>query len=725
MLKARQAGLAVLLAFVGLLWATPGMAQGQGKDDPASLWADFNHYVRIARPDLAQAVGSKLLGSVDDQKLLDIVEASDYRDYDRTLTRAENTATLSEIAGKFRNRIQAARIQRSREPQRIMADIRRLAEGSRAQLNATERLKAAGQFAAPALLATLLNEGEAKLHPFVLAAMVAVGRPLVYPLAEALPDLEPVPQGQIAQVLAEIGYPRAIPYVKLVLDRPTLDANTRSICQAAFDTLAQNARVPRDVSADELFLTLGQNHYRAATTGELLPGLDPADKSGVVWQYNRQTGLVSIAVPTAIFGDVLAMRAASRALGINASMSPALSLWLAANLRRENRLPAGAADLSYPKTMMPPKFYIESAGPLRQHDVLNRALDDADAALALDAIAALAATAGTDALVNREGTVQPLLRALSYPDRRVRFAAAFAMTNARPSAAFPGSHRVVPVLAEALRQSENRYALVIGRNRESANSLGATVRELGFQAIAGTALSEVRGDVNAGPGVDLIVTDLPIDAIADLYHTTGEDYKLAAVPLLAVISAGDQIEFNRRYEGHDRLRSTLASTDPKALSDAVKQAASAYAGDPIGADEALVYATSALALLRSVAVGSAAVFQIADAEPALVQALGDARESIVTQAADVLALIPSPDAQRQIADAALDMARPENVRIALLGSLAESAKNFGSHLIPAQSDRLLTLVKESSGDLAIASARAHGALTMPTGNVVELLLKNR
>ena len=70
----------VVTVLVCLLVNTPGWAQEQ---NAAQWWTDFNHYVLIARPDLAQAAGQNLLDKVDAQQLLDAVEASDYADTSR------------------------------------------------------------------------------------------------------------------------------------------------------------------------------------------------------------------------------------------------------------------------------------------------------------------------------------------------------------------------------------------------------------------------------------------------------------------------------------------------------------------------------------------------------------------------------------------------------------------------------------------------------------------
>ncbi len=713
-------GASVAAAGVLMLWA--GAVTAQEQDSPQSLWSDFNHYVRIARPDLASAAGGALLAAVDDEQLLDVVEASDYKDYQRTLTRAARIDTLKDIAAEFEQRIQAARIARAKDPKRIMRDIQLLAEGARANLNATERLRSAGQWSAPALLRTLEDETQKRLHPYVLAAMVAVGRPLVYPLSVALPRLEPVPQGQISQVLAEIGYPRALPYIRQALEDEKTDPDAKEKAAAAYAHLAQTAGAPASANASELFLTLGENHYAAATRGDALPGFDPAGKEGIVWEYIKGTGLVPIAVPSGIFGDVLTMRTARQAMLLDPQEDRALSLWLMGNVRRENRLGDGT-DLSYPDGLLEPMFYLKMAGPLRQHDVLDQALNDRDTVLALDVIEALAATAGTDALINRGGTVQPLLRAIAYPDRRVRFAAAFTLINARPETAFVGSEGVVPVLAEALRQTEARHAVVIAADQDSANQNVALLKELGYEPIGGTALADVSEAITGKPGVDLLLLDMPLERAQELLHQRVSDYKLSAVPVIVLSSAVDLPALHQLFQDRDGHHAVADTDSAAALRSVVEKAGAAFAGDPIEADEAHDYASTAVRLLREIALGSSHVYNVFDAVPALIASIDDKREDIIVGSAQVLSMVQAPDGQRTIADAALDQTRPEALRISLLDALADSANHIGNQLNEPQLDRLLALVMESEDDLALAAARAHGALTLPTANVVQLLTR--
>ncbi len=712
-------GLSCSLGLAGIMAGTAS-AQDQ---DPASHWADFNHYVRVARPDLAEAAGIALLKQVDTDQLLNIVESSEYKDYEHTLQRAIQIDTLQHTAQELTKQIQSARIKRSREPARILADIKKLAEGMRAKVNATHRLRAAGQYASPYLLESLLDEDQQKYHSVVLAAMVAVGRPMVYPLSVSLPHLEPVPLGQVVQVLAEIGYPQALPYLKQVLENSRINPTTRSVVQSAYDRLINNTTAGTYATAAQLFLELGWRQYLAKDHGTILSGFDRETDTGLIWEYDREAGLVPIPVPGVIYGDALAMRSAQQALRLSPQMDSALSLWLMANLRRENRLPKGSKDRSYPASMHPPSFYMEMAGPLRQHDVLDRALNDNDADLSLDAIAALASTAGTEALINREGTVQPLLRALAYPDRRVRFNAAFAMTNARPRFSFPGSDLVVPVLAEAVRQSTSRHAVIIGSDRDSLNKLMATARELEYKPIGGLSIDDVMTQVNTSPSVDLIMIEHNAGRVEALYGQASADYRIAAVPILAMVTPLDRMNLSRQLSDHRRLFMIEKTADPQALRLAIEQASQANAGQSLSPEESSRLASTALRLLRGIAASHSHVYNVSDAQPTLIQALSDTRQDIAVQAAGVLSLIDNLQAQRAIADAAMDTSRPNSLRVSVLEHLSESARFYGNYLSDIQLAKLLDLVKTSRGELVKAAAQAHGALTLPTSDVVQLIVE--
>ncbi|MBL4701021.1 MAG: hypothetical protein JKX85_07170 [Phycisphaeraceae bacterium] len=686
------------------------------------LWEDFNHYVLIARPDLAEDLGKKLLKANSD-RLIDAVEVSTYTDFEKTLFRAQKIQGLKKVSSNLEAKLQKALVKRSRDPKRIKADIIKLGQGTRAQINAVARLRAAGQFAVPQLLSTLRDESKQALHPHVMAAMVGIGRPAVYPLAVALKSLEPIQQGQITRVLSEIGYPRSLPYIREVIENTKSDAQTRKVAQAAYAHLASQAGITEGVNASELFMTLAQNHYDSAVNREIMPGYEPSDKTGIIWTFDRRAGLLPIAVPGPVFGYILAMRTSQRSLVLNSHLSPALSLWLMANLSRENHMPAKAVDKSYPKDWHPADYYLKVAGPLRQHDVLFRALQDRDYVLALDAIRGLRLTAGTEALVNRQGIIQPLITALSYPDRRVRFNAALTMANARPDQPYNGSFRVIPVLCEAVRQSDTKFAVVLSPNLDRANQIAGILRDfLKFEVAAGQTIEDVTDAISSGPGVDLILTSADATSTMDLHRDRASNYKLVAAPMIAIANNSAQLaQMNAIFENNMTVYPVLATQSKADLNAAIGSAIKQFAGQPIGKKEALQFAMDALNMIWEITIGHGQVYNAIEAQPTLIQALNDKREQVVMKSAQILALLSDAHAQHAIANAALNSKRSNKVRVSLINSLALSATHHGNQLNDIQINKTLKIINTAKGNLAQAAARAHGALTLPASHVVDMI----
>ena len=211
-----------------------------------------------------------------------------------------------------------------------------------------------------------------------------------------------------------------------------------------------------------------------------------------------------------------------------------------------------------------------------------------------------------------------------------------------------------------------------------------------------------------------------------IYNDTTHDYKLAAIPIVALVNPGAQIELTRRFDRDPRLRPTAVSDDAAQLRSALENAAKSYAGKPISAEEAEKFALTALHLLQQVATSSSSVFRTADAQAGPDQRperQAFAQSVVPVAAANVLAVLSSTEAQRALADAALDSTRPPELRIQLLASLASSGTQIGCRLNDVQLGKLLDLVKASTGDMALAAARTHGAMTQPTANVVQMIEK--
>jgi hypothetical protein len=721
--------LSFLLVIVMFAAAVPFAAAQEGPEPAAPTsplkqtqqnWEDFIHYLRIAQLEMAIASGKAFLATdlAPDQLLLVIDEIAPYRDFDRTLERAQKMeGEIAKLASDVQEKIKQARLTLARDEARILKAIESLDDGLRARLNAIERLQAAGEYAAPSLLKVLLGTDDAhrQLQPYVIEAMVAIGRPVVTPLNTALPELPAVTKQQVGEVLGRIGYPQSLPYLKAEIERAELSDQTRRSLQQSFDSIVQRTAAPQFSDAASLFHILGEDYYAKQESLTL----NPAEPEQLLWFYQSGPGLTYMLIPTSIYCDVMAMRSARRALQLNSELAPAMSLWIAANFRRENVL-AGGDDPSYGDKMQSPHFYATLAGPRHVHPVLHRALAEGNAELALDAINALSSTAGTEALINSLGQAQPLVAALNFPDRRVRFQAAFAIARSTPELKFGGSGRIVPVLSEAIRQGDKKYAVVIASSIEEINAASPIIETGGkFMILPGNTVDNVTAQMNEAPGIDLAIVNTSVGQAQAAVAAARQNVKLAATPIVVLTEAEQVPVLQRQFAtvpGVFVADRALPAAEHKGL---IEQAIQWPLGAAITEDQSLAFATQSTATLAHLASVNAEAYRAIDSQPALIAALADTRDAVVLGAGSVLALFGDTVSQQALAEAALDTARSADVQVALLRSLAASARVHGNQLTERHTRLVLDRVTQSTGNVADAAAEVHGALNLPTSRAVE------
>jgi HEAT repeat protein len=149
----------------------------------------------------------------------------------------------------------------------------------------------------------------------------------------------------------------------------------------------------------------------------------------------------------------MAMRSCEWALKANENMGSAISLWLAAFFKAEGT--GVAQPASFGAGHADAMTYATTAGAEYLHEGLERALGDKDAYVSLGLVEALAVNAGEKSLLYRIGTEQPLVKALSFEDRMVRYSAAIAIGQAGPNSNFVGSKLIIENLAAAIGDEGN------------------------------------------------------------------------------------------------------------------------------------------------------------------------------------------------------------------------------------------------------------------------------
>lgn len=677
---------------------------------------DFIHYVMIAKPDLAKAHVQKLFDSgITDAELAELVDENiDVERLERAFSRGRAVGDLENVVAQLESRVEQGRLDLARNGERVLQAIDMLTGTQRQKLIGRNRLREAGEYAVPALLQEVVAGSDPARRLAAREMIVEIGRQAVTPLAESLEKLDGPAQVQVCEVLGRIGWSHAAPYLLALANTSSAAEPARAAAQRAFTQVGGSAG---NVSSE--YTALARRYFN----NEVSLTAYPTEATNNIWTFDSFVGLVATPVSTEIYNEVMAMRMSRLALATDGGNREALALFIAANLKRENELPEGASDPIFGDSDFSPAFYALAAGPGVIQDVLAMGLDGSDTLLVRDAIAALSRTAGGANLWTASGGRRPLLDALQYPDRRVRYEAALALGKAMPAESFSGDFQVVPLLAAAVRAGASTYALVIADSNEDQTQYAARLEAMGYDVVAfASDVASASMQIAQSPGVDIVVVRQSRANAANTVASVRLNPKTAVSPVLILADATDVFDLRQSFDGDHRVGVNRAVISNEAFAASLDGLMRASSGGRIDEAEAQIYAIESLTTLNDIAINGATVYNIADAESALIASLesGSASTPIVL-VANVLSRINSRASQQALLDAAFNAEGGQ--QLALLERVAESAKRFGNLSESRHVSRLMAIIV-NGGTPAEAAARVHGAYNLPPSNVVDLIIRN-
>lgn len=711
----------------GLLYAQMDTADGERPETiPAQTeyyWGELMHYAMIGRWDLARSNGEALLNLPPNPiTLLRLAESDQYAEAYRNLMLLQKDTPLKDIADRILEIVEQGRFMLRTDTSRIAEDVKRLSGTTRGRMLALRRLKDSGEWAVPVMIEAIRDPERSEEISVIKWALPQLGKPAVTPLVAVLQQCRELNVRLIAlDVLEKLGYKESLPYIKQVIEDPASPVELKNAALGALESISTKTNTA-DKSASLLFRDLGNNYYNHLPSLQVPAIQDLAN----IWFWDNRDGLYKEQVARDAFDELMAMRCCELSVKLNSEMPASISLWLSAFFRLE------AEGHSYPEYFgqLHPDAdtYALTAGPEYLHRTLGRALDNRNRPVALSAIKALQRNSGQQSLLFEINGVKPLVAAMSYPDREIRFSAALAIGGVLPEREFEYSDRVVPILAEALRQKGNRYAMLVADDDEFRNQMLSQLRETNEFAdiIASRFFSVAEQQSRDVPSINLVILTGSITQpnLKETLQIMKDDYHLAFCPTIILADERSLQRLQALEERYPFVRVMLKNANLQTILQTAQTILFDNNARPFSAELADQYAIQASQVLRELAVSENEVLPLQDAEAALIDALYEQRETIQQDAVVTLARLNSSDAQRAIASLALDDTMPLEKRLAAFANLSRSAKQHGNLLLTEQVDRIYEIVSsfEANSELRTLASQAHGSLNLPSEKIRVLIL---
>lgn len=653
---------------------------------PLEYWDAVDYLVRTGQPgQAAPYLQAFLQANPDDATLLQIRDrygvgsVLNLADYPETRPQAESLL----------NRFNEAARRQARDPERLRRFVAALTGSQTEQRYALENLRPAGPYAVPYIVETLSEPGlSGRDRGRLVVNLARLGPPALPAIVAMLDAPDATLAADAADALGRLGDPRAIPFLTFSAVRQPESVLTeparQAIAQLTGRSWGSQIRSP-------LRLLIGEAERYLTHTGSL--GADPAE----VWVW--QDGNVAPRPATTgqiegYYGLKLARQALTlvptdrQAQGLVAALALQKSVESVGIAAFPQQDPLGAYALAV------------AAGPEVMANVLRLALDRNLPDVAAAAATVLGNVADRDVLYIPTSPPHPLVAALDASDRRTRFAAAQALVNLEPPRPFPGSSRVVPVLAQFAAVRTAPRVVVVDGSPTRANTVASTLSQLGFDPLV--ASSGKEGFRLAASSADVEAVLIEPTALVepwtarDLIVNLRADSRTRELPVLIHAQLDLQNRLRTIVQDNPKVAFIVTPVSARASAPSLQRELARLGARPLSAAERAAYAQQATGLLATLANRPGNPFEadLPSYEPTLTAGLSN--PPIAPAAVAGLAQLPVADAQRSLADTVLETSRPEPLRLQAAVALVRSLQRFGTLLTDAQQQRLTQALDEAA-----------------------------
>jgi len=692
---------------------------------PAGLQNDWRlmvHYFKLARFDLAKTQAEKVVAAAPTPAIALALAESPSTGYD-LVVKMVRIEELQEVVAKILVMADEGARAKKTDAARIGSNLLRLGKGPRPYFLAMQELRYSGPYVVPEALAILQDPGRKELAALVRRALTELGGPVVRPLVRSLRTPNAALKETIIGILGDIQYPYALPALKAIVEDPKATdglkaAATRAILKTADEALLKTP-------AKTLYLDLANKHYYGK-----IASADLRRETTDVFDWVEGTGLLYRAAPSKAVNEILASRACSDALKADPGALEAVALWVSSVMQMEAELgdkTAREADPFLPDTMPSVSFFARAVGQQHLYNVLDRALRDQNTPVAVRACKALEDVANEEflTLYGQADAGSPLVMALTYPDQRVRFAAAFALAAIRPGRPFTGAGKVVPVLAEALNLEAGKSILLAEADANNRNRLQAALKEGGWNVVVATNGNQAISSARAMPRIDAVLLSSKTKHVshADVVSLLRSDYTTAMTPIIILSWPDDPVKASWIESQIPYVKSVEQTIAVDAMETEVTNLKKAAGSLVLDADASRAASLQASQVLKAIAISSE-VYSAKRARQSLLESLVNRPDALVISVLGALAEIPDAEITRTMTGVGVDAKRTKPVRVAALEALARAARFVGNQLEAKQVEAVQAMAGEEDDQLRDAAGEALGALDLDAADGAKLILNH-
>ncbi len=278
----------------------------------------------------------------------------------------------------------------------------------------------------------------------------------------------------------------------------------------------------------------------------------------------------------------------------------------------------------------------------------------------------------------------PLADALTYPDRRVRFAALEAIMELDPQTPFPGASNVPETLGYFATAAAQRRAVVAMPVADHATTLAGRLATIGIEAEPARRGGAAVRLAQQSADLELVLVDMDIDGpgIRDVLYALRTDPATGHVPV-GLVATGDRLDAARRLASqHQRVVAFPRPQSDAAVAELVGRLGKVSARHALSPQQRAAMAGHALDWLGQLLAREHTFYDLHRQAPVVEAALY--MPAMTERAIGALALLGTPESQRSLVDFASHLSVPIAARQQAARAFATSVQRHGILLTEAE-----------------------------------------